>query len=97
MGLMPQVEGIIALGQIAFQQISAILRGRIDPSARFAHAALSRIRGDPSNGSNVDLLPNLAWVLTSYHPSRQNTLTGRLTQIMFDQVWQIAKEKLSIS
>ena len=26
-------------------------------------------------------------LVTSYHPSRQNTQTGRLTTEMFDDVW----------
>jgi uracil-DNA glycosylase len=31
-------------------------------------------------------------VVCSYHPSRQNTQTGRLTVEMFDQVWQTVRE-----
>jgi uracil-DNA glycosylase len=36
----------------------------------------------------------LPWLLSSYHPSRQNTQTGRLTEEMFDMVWERAKSLL---
>jgi uracil-DNA glycosylase len=36
-------------------------------------------------------------LLCSYHPSRQNTQTGRLTPEMFDAVWRKVQELLIAS
>jgi uracil-DNA glycosylase len=35
-----------------------------------------------------------SWLLASYHPSQQNTLTGKLTVEMFDKIWEEAKSYL---
>jgi uracil-DNA glycosylase len=50
-------------------------------SWKFGHGALYRM----DNGT---------WILCSYHPSQQNTLTGKLTVKMFDEIWVKAKELL---
>lgn len=76
--LQPKV--IVVLGRIAFDSIIQIYSIR-NSSWKFSHAAQFH-------------LPDGAWVLCSYHPSQQNTLTGRLTLPMFDQVWKQARELL---
>jgi uracil-DNA glycosylase family 4 len=78
------VRVVIALGQIAF---SAYLTARRtlrqfipSPVPRFGH-------GDTSQLDRVMLIG-------SYHPSQQNTFTGRLTKDMFHAVFQQAREML---
>jgi len=39
-------------------------------------------------------LPDGCVVIASYHPSRQNTNTGKLTPAMWDQVFRTAKRLL---
>jgi uracil-DNA glycosylase family 4 len=85
MELLEDIQGIVALGQIAFADIIRIYKGQINLSPRpsFSHGAFYRL-GE-----------NLPWLLASYHPSRQNTQTGRLTREMFDQIWEKANHLLN--
>ena len=82
--LMPNMQGLVALGRIAFDNILAIYRsqGCSIPTLEFRH------------GAQYSLGDKLPWLLASYHPSQQNTQTGRLTIDMFDQVWRIARSSL---
>lgn len=82
--LLGDLAGIIALGKIAFDHTLRMLRnnGYFIPRLEFAHAAFYRL-GD-----------GLPWLLASYHPSRQNTQTGRLTPEMFAVIWQRARKLL---
>jgi uracil-DNA glycosylase len=77
------VKVVIVLGRLAFDISLKILldRGQIEKRSTYAfgHAARYRL----PNG-----LPNL---LCSFHPSRQNTQTGRLTPAMFLQVFRQAR------
>jgi uracil-DNA glycosylase len=75
---MPKLEGIVLLGKIAFDQILKIYRqkGVELPVLKFGHGAFYQI-GE-----------HLPWLLASYHPSRQNTRTGRLTEEMFNRIWE---------
>lgn len=76
---------IVALGRIAFDSILRIFSIR-NSAWKFAHGALYRFSsGDGS--LNIE-----HWLLASYHPSQQNTLTGRLTAEMFDEIWKKARE-----
>jgi uracil-DNA glycosylase family 4 len=76
--LKPKV--IVCLGRIAFERILKIfsVRGAV---YKFSHGASYQ-------------LANGAWVLCSYHPSQQNTSTGKLTVAMFDAIWVQAKNLL---
>lgn len=76
---------IVCLGRIAFERILRIYSDQRErnPAWKFSHGALFKL------GSGV-------WVLCSYHPSQQNTLTGKLTVKMFDEVWAKAKELIGL-
>jgi uracil-DNA glycosylase family 4 len=84
-----QVQVVIALGKIAFDVWLRLLkrRGATVPSPRpqFAHGKLVRVAGPAG-------LPHV--VLASYHPSRQNTNTGKLTPAMMAAVFRKAKSLL---
>ncbi|KAF0108223.1 MAG: uracil-DNA glycosylase superfamily protein [Anaerolineaceae bacterium] len=89
-----QPKVFVALGRIAFDAVLRIFAAKADgsstvirpSSAVFAHNAAFRLNTDPLNTEH--------WLLASYHPSRQNTQTGRLTAEMFDQVWMKARQIL---
>jgi uracil-DNA glycosylase len=79
------IQGIVALGKIAYDQIShfpLFVQSSDERMPDFAHGAFL----EPSNSH--------PWVLASYHPSRQNTQTGRLTPAMFKAIWIKAKTLL---
>jgi uracil-DNA glycosylase family 4 len=78
--LQPKV--IVVLGRIAFGRILQIYSAR-GQDFKFGHAAAYRLpHRFPADGP---------WLLASYHPSLQNTQTGRLTTEMFDSIWASAK------
>jgi uracil-DNA glycosylase family 4 len=70
--LLPAVGVVVVLGQFAYQACSGLLGVR--PRPRFAHLAEVQAPGG-------------RWLLCSYHPSQQNTFTGRLTETMLDAVF----------
>ncbi len=78
-----QPKVTVALGRIAFENLLRIYSTEhASGKTYFAHGAAYR------------LLPSANWLVCSYHPSRQNTQTGRLTAEMFDTVWQKVRELL---
>ncbi len=75
---------IVCLGRIAFDRVLRMLLIR-DASMVFAHGALYRLQpGKPEE--HPWMLKGDHWLLCSYHPSRQNTQTGKLTRAMLDSV-----------
>lgn len=75
---LPAARVFVALGQIAHQSAVKILGGKL-PKARFAHLAEHR-------------MPQGHMLIDSYHCSRYNQNTGRLTPDMFEAVFARALE-----
>lgn len=74
---LPRLRVVVALGKIAWDawfQHLARKTAPIRPRPRFAHAAVFALKGEPS-------------VVGCFHPSRQNTNTGKVTAAMYDRVF----------
>jgi len=78
------VRVIVALGRIAFATVLATERavGTVlpRPLPRFAHGVVTAL--------------GRSTLIASYHPSRQNTQTGKLSRAMFAAVFRRARRCL---
>jgi uracil-DNA glycosylase family 4 len=81
LNLLAQLRVVVVLGSFSYIQTLKVLGDRgLDvpkPRPRFGH------------GVEVDL--GALTLIASYHPSQQNTFTGKLTEPMFDGIWQRAR------
>jgi uracil-DNA glycosylase family 4 len=86
--LLDRVRVVLALGQIAFDHCLRLVRdhGYCVPRLRFEHG-LHQTAMHESGAGRLDLV-------AAYHPSRQNTQTGRLTSQMLDHVFDLARDRL---
>jgi len=82
LAILKNVRVVVALGKIGFDSYLAYLKrtGQVQRTSeyRFAHAAAYEM----ANGITL---------LASYHPSNQNTATGKLTAAMFEAIFRKAK------
>jgi len=79
-----QPRVFVALGQIAWRAVIALARRHqwwTGAMPKFGHAARVSLGDD-------------RWLLASYHPSQQNTFTGKLTEPMLDAVFAEARRLL---
>lgn len=77
---MTKLRAILALGRLAHDQVLAALGHKV-ASAKFGHGAIHRLGGERI-------------LADSYHCSRYNTNTGRLTPAMFEAVFAGIAERL---
>jgi uracil-DNA glycosylase family 4 len=83
---LPRVRVVVALGKIAFDAWLQLLKRReivVRPRPEFGHAASYALPGD-------------RLLIGCYHPSRQNTNTGKLTAPMMDEVFGLAARHLHL-
>ena len=87
LALLPSVRVVVALGGIALDAYLSVLQdaGLIRSRAkfRFAHAA------------SFETHPEGPLILCSYHPSQQNTSTGRLTAPMLHDIFSTVRKLLA--
>ena len=76
LALLPKLRVVIVLGQFAYDVAARVFGVR--PKPRFGH------------GAEIPLQDG-RFIVCSFHPSQQNTFTGKLTEPMFDAVFQRAR------
>lgn len=77
LALLDRMTVVVALGQFGYQVACSVLGVR--PRPAFGHGVVVEAPADRS-------------IVCSYHPSQQNTFTGRLTPAMLDEVFLSAKD-----
>jgi uracil-DNA glycosylase family 4 len=81
--LLSNVRVVVALGKIAFDVYLSILRDRGQIASRSAFVFGHNVAHETGPGQPL--------LIGSYHPSQQNTSTGRLTEKMLREVFERAK------
>jgi uracil-DNA glycosylase family 4 len=77
--LLKDIKIILALGKVAFDSVVATLKDLklIDKKEKFKFAHMAVVQ--TNDGKTI---------IASFHPSQQNTFTGKLTKPMFDKVFR---------
>jgi uracil-DNA glycosylase family 4 len=86
-GTAPGIRCVVPLGQFAYDQVLRVYRDRgfavPRPKPRFAHGAEVPLGAAAAHAPVI---------VASFHPSQQNTFTGRLTEDMLDAVFARARQ-----
>lgn len=81
--LLKRMTVVVALGKIAFDEYLRAVR------------SLGHVIGKPAPKFGHESIYSAPWGVTllgSYHPSQQNTFTGKLTRPMFHRVFRLARQ-----
>ncbi len=83
----PGIRTVVPLGQFAYDQVLRIYRDRgytvPRPKPRFGHGVEVALQVDDAHKGPI--------AVASFHPSQQNTFTGKLTEDMLDAVFSRAR------
>jgi len=87
LGLLPSVKAVVALGRVAFDNYLGMLQagGLIRSRAAFVFG----------HDRTFEVAPGQPTLISSYHPSQQNTSTGKLTEAMLLAVFRRARKVLN--
>jgi len=87
LNLLQRVRVVVALGKIGFEAALAafaeVYEKEYFPKPKFQHGVEFKLTDEVT-------------LIGSFHPSQQNTFTGRLTEGMFDAIFRRAREFLSL-
>ncbi len=101
--LLKNIKVLVPLGQIAFSQTlrSLRLKGYDVSPLSFGHGKVYQLSKNSNLITSVrngfDPFPGelrAITLITTYHPSQQNTQTGKLTEPMFHQIFKMVQRKL---
>jgi len=86
--LLKRVRVVVALGRVAFDAYLGILReqGKIERRSAFVFG----------HNAAHETGPGQPLLISSYHPSQQNTSTGKLTESMLRAVFEAARARLKV-
>jgi uracil-DNA glycosylase len=84
LALLGQLRVIVVLGQFALDACCRVLG--VAPRPRFGHLAEYAVAAVARSGASP------LTIVCSFHPSQQNTFTGKLTESMFDAVFARARQ-----
>jgi uracil-DNA glycosylase len=96
---LPRLQVVVALGQIAWDawlRHLARTGTAVRPKPGFGHGATFAYYtcGTPGTSGTLGTLDTPRTLLGCYHPSRQNTNTGKVTAAMYDDVFRTVKHRL---
>jgi len=85
LALLPNVQVVLVLGRVAF-------KGYLDHLKRQGYCTVDL---KFKHGQKYPMPPGVPVLIASYHPSRQNTQTGRLTRTMMNAALRLVKSSLT--
>ena len=84
MELLDRLKVVVALGRIAFDSYLEVLKSQ--------GAIRSRAGYEFGHNRRFTTAAGLPALISSYHPSQQNTSTGKLTETMMVEVFRAARK-----